>query len=57
MPPSSGGILDGLDLVPSLQGFISDASGMVTDLLPVGVGLILVLAAPRIVRRIIGAFV
>jgi hypothetical protein len=54
---TTSGVLGGLDLVPALTGFISDATGMITDLLPIGVGLILVLAAPRIVRRIIGAFV
>ena len=53
----TNGILYDLDLVPALQGFITDATGMITDLLPIGVGLILVMAAPRIVRRIIGAFV
>jgi len=55
--PVTNGVLGGLDLVPALQGFITDATGMITDLLPVGVALILVMAAPRIVRRIIGAFV
>ncbi|MCL2188082.1 MAG: hypothetical protein FWC16_03410 [Defluviitaleaceae bacterium] len=56
MTPTTG-IFGDLNLVPALQSFVSDASGMIVELLPVGVGLILVLAAPRIVRRIVGAFV
>lgn len=56
-PPASTGILAGIDLAPALSGFISDASGMLTSVIPIGVGFLLVMAAPRIIRRIIGAFI
>jgi len=49
--------LEDLDLIPHMNAFISDATGIIMGLVPIAIGLLLVLAVPRIVRRIIGAFV
>jgi hypothetical protein len=46
-----------LNLTEPLQDIVAGVSGQVTSLIPVGIGIVLVLAVPRIVRRIIGSFI
>ena len=41
----------------ALSEMVSGAGDLVTDLLPVGIELMFVLAMPRIVRRVINTFV
>jgi len=49
-------ILGNLDLVTPMSNFVEAAGTQVTDLLPVGLILLFVLAIPRIVRRIVNTF-
>jgi len=50
-------VLDGIDLVPAFTEIVAVTGEQLGLLIPVGVGLMLVLAVPRIVRRLIGAFI
>ena len=49
-------IWNSVDLVGNMEAMVSGASGQIADALPVGVGLIFVLAIPRIVRHVINSF-
>jgi len=49
-------ILGNLDLVTPMSNFVEAAGTQVTDLLPVGLILLFVLAIPRVVRRIVNTF-
>jgi hypothetical protein len=50
-------IIDGIDLVPPVTELVEGAGGILASLVPVGVGLLLVLAVPRLIRKLIGAFI
>jgi hypothetical protein len=41
----------------ALSDMITGAGGLVSDILPVGITMLFVLASPRIVRRIINTFI
>ena len=50
-------MFNNLDLTAPMTDIVAGVTGQVTDLIPIGIGIILVMAVPRIVSRIINAFV
>jgi len=50
-------IFDGIDLAPAFQTIVDFVGDQVTALIPIGIGLVLLLAVPRIVRRLINTFI
>lgn len=51
------GLFEGISLSGSLNAILEGVSGQVTELLPIGVSLMGVLAAPRIIKRVLGTFI
>jgi len=49
--------LDGIDLAAPLTEVVTFVGDQVTVLLPIGIGIVVLLAAPRIVRRLINTFI
>jgi hypothetical protein len=49
-------VFSGIDLVPAMNGVAAGVGAQLADIVPIGVGLMLVFAIPRIVQRLIGAF-
>jgi len=56
-PPTSFAeqALGAIDLVPEMTGVISAVTTQMVALVPVGIGILVVLSIPRIVRRLFGA--
>jgi hypothetical protein len=50
-------VLDGIDLAPAFTEMVTVAGDQLTVLLPIGIGLMLIIAVPRLVRRLVGAFI
>jgi hypothetical protein len=46
-----------LDLTGPLQSIVNGVSGQVTDLIPIGIGIVLVIAIPRVISRVVRAFI
>ena len=44
-------------VVTGVTDMVTGAGDIITTLVPVGIGLMLVIAVPRIIRRVINAFV
>jgi len=49
-------IWNNVDLVSPMETMVSGATDQITQLLPIGIGLIFALAIPRIVRHVINSF-
>ena len=45
-----------VDLVGPMEALVSGATEQISQMLPLGIGLIFVLAIPRIVRQVINSF-
>jgi hypothetical protein len=45
------------DVVTGVTEIVTGAGEMVVLLIPVGIGLLLVLSAPRIIRRVVNTFI
>ena len=52
-----GSVIGSIDLAGAFGEIMTSVGGLVTSILPIGVGIMLVFAVPRIVRRIVSAFV
>ena len=50
-------VWDYVDLVGQMEALVSGVTSQITQILPLGIGLIFILAVPRIVRRIINTFI
>jgi len=51
-----GNIWATIDLTAPLEAMVTGAGNQVAQLLPIGIGLMFVLAIPRIIRRVINTF-
>jgi hypothetical protein len=46
-----------IDLTGPMQAIVDGASDLVVGLIPIGIGIILVLAIPRIISRVVRSFI
>lgn len=56
MSGSIGEIWDGIDLAGPLGAMVDGVGDQVIALIPVGIGILFVLAIPRIIRRVVNTF-
>lgn len=47
----------GSEIANAVGALVNDLSGQMTDLLPIGIGLMAVMAMPRIVKKIVHTFI
>lgn len=43
-------------VVQAMEGMVTETGDLIASLLPVGIGLMFVLAIPRIIRRVVNTF-
>ena len=56
-PTSVSSVISGIDLAPAMGELVTGAGALITQIIPIGVGLILLFSIPRIIRRLISTFI